>query len=842
MIDALGNRTDYVLDARGRRAAVMDADGHTTHFEYDVAGRRTATVFPDDTPGDDTDNPRVTTAYDPVGRKVAETDEVGQTMRYVYDAAGQLVEVIEPDPDTGQTPLPSESGGVRTTYGYDEQGNKTTQTDALGRITTWSYDQLGRPIARTLPLGQTEIYAYDAVGNPVSQTDFNGETTMYAYDVMNRQVSLQAPDRVVTTTYTVNGLRKSVMVAAGSDGLEPGTTTWTYGARDRTTRVDHPDGTWIEYTYDEAGNRTELITPNGTTGYSFDELNRISTVTAPGGGVTGYTYSPAGDRISVLHPNGTEQIDSFDARHRLTSRVNLAADGSILSEHHYALSDDNRQLSLSEDGGRQTTWTYDARDRLNQEHVTDPTRGDRTTSFIYDLVGNRLERTTICTLACGGELPAGTTTYTYDDNDRLTSETGPAGTTTYEYDDNGSLIEENAPSGLTTYGYNTARRLTQAQTPNDSLRFEYDSDGIRRARTQNGQTTNFLADTNRPYAQVIEEADSAGAIQASYVHAHDLLSQNRAGVERYFHADGLGSTRALSDATGSLSDQYGYSAYGESAYESGSTDNAYRYTGEQLEAGLEQYYLRARYYRPGSGRFSRMDEFLGLSEMPITLNKYVYANLNPVTTIDPSGNLGVASFGGLSSGLNIQGVLATAALGSAGIYTVIQTGRIINKRTGERGFGIWDAVAIPYFRVQAENEAEASDAARDEINRSPERHHTIPTYLCGANSQQLSKVRHDQHVLIHTEIAGIQLALKGAEEYATRAIGRRRSPEVLRIAQTEEGRASIANALNSVYSYGGWRAIGTPSIGVAFDSERSDYVSGRKTSLPFCTRVTSNGG
>lgn len=116
-----------------------------------------------------------------------------------------------------------------------------------------------------------------------------------------------------------------------------------------------------------------------------------------------------------------------------------------------------------------------------------------------------------------------------------------------------------------------------------------------------------MTDANREYAQVIEERDQTGTLQASYVHGHDLLSQNRAGAESHFHTDGLGSTRALSDGTGFLVDEYGYSAYGEAAYESGSTENSYRHTGEQLDAGLEQYYLRARYMDPSVGQFKVPD-------------------------------------------------------------------------------------------------------------------------------------------------------------------------------------------------------------------------------------------
>ena len=71
--------------------------------------------------------------------------------------------------------------------------------------------------------------------------------------------------------------------------------------------------------------------------------------------------------------------------------------------------------------------------------------------------------------------------------------------------------------------------------------------------------------------------------------------------------------------------------------QSGSTQNNYLFTGEQFDAALDQYYLRARYYDPGAGRFTQMDSYQGRMGEPGTLHKYVYGNLDPVNGVDPSG-------------------------------------------------------------------------------------------------------------------------------------------------------------------------------------------------------------
>ncbi|MBP0042422.1 MAG: hypothetical protein J7545_10670, partial [Roseofilum sp. SBFL] len=55
------------------------------------------------------------------------------------------------------------------------------------------------------------------------------------------------------------------------------------------------------------------------------------------------------------------------------------------------------------------------------------------------------------------------------------------------------------------------------------------------------------------------------------------------------------------------------------------------------DEGLGQYYLRQRYYDASTGRFTRRDTYEGRLNEPITLNKYLYANGNPVSYVDPSG-------------------------------------------------------------------------------------------------------------------------------------------------------------------------------------------------------------
>jgi RHS repeat-associated protein len=73
--------------------------------------------------------------------------------------------------------------------------------------------------------------------------------------------------------------------------------------------------------------------------------------------------------------------------------------------------------------------------------------------------------------------------------------------------------------------------------------------------------------------------------------------------------------------------------------QTGTIENSYLFAGEQFDSTLDQYYLRARFYDQSAGRFTRMDSWQGDTHSPITHNKYVYADANPVNNIDPSGHM-----------------------------------------------------------------------------------------------------------------------------------------------------------------------------------------------------------
>jgi RHS repeat-associated protein len=144
-------------------------------------------------------------------------------------------------------------------------------------------------------------------------------------------------------------------------------------------------------------------------------------------------------------------------------------------------------------------------------------------------------------------------------------------------------------------------------------------------------------DKNRDYAQVLEEYTPSKIIKASYIYGNDLISQLRNSQRSFYHVDGLGSTRALTDSNGLVSDRYAYEAFGEIIKQLGNTQNLYLFAGEQRDPNLGLDYLRARYLDVNSGRFYGRDPFKGILTLPDSLHPYIYTKNNPINLIDPSG-------------------------------------------------------------------------------------------------------------------------------------------------------------------------------------------------------------
>jgi RHS repeat-associated protein len=88
-------------------------------------------------------------------------------------------------------------------------------------------------------------------------------------------------------------------------------------------------------------------------------------------------------------------------------------------------------------------------------------------------------------------------------------------------------------------------------------------------------------------------------------------------------------------------------------------------TDEFSDPRARQYFLRARYYDPATGRFTQLDTYAGQMSDPFSLHKYLYAIANPVTDFDPSGHFSLTDML-VTAGLNstLAAIITNAAIGS----------------------------------------------------------------------------------------------------------------------------------------------------------------------------------
>ena len=108
------------------------------------------------------------------------------------------------------------------------------------------------------------------------------------------------------------------------------------------------------------------------------------------------------------------------------------------------------------------------------------------------------------------------------------------------------------------------------------------------------------------------------------------------GAAYYYHADGLGSIVAITDANMQVVQRYSYESFGRVKVSNRSFKNIYTYTGREWDGEIGLHYYRARYYDPMAGRFISKDP-IGFAGGDVNLYRYV--GNGPVVWIDPSGLL-----------------------------------------------------------------------------------------------------------------------------------------------------------------------------------------------------------
>jgi RHS repeat-associated protein len=168
-----------------------------------------------------------------------------------------------------------------------------------------------------------------------------------------------------------------------------------------------------------------------------------------------------------------------------------------------------------------------------------------------------------------------------------------------------------------------------ASTHRQTMRYRYDALDRRVQRYFAGtkENTKFIYD-----GQDVLVDDNSGTL-TKYINGDgidDKLRVQTGSDVKYFLADHLGSTNALTDSSGNITSSASYDSFGNVT---GNLSTRYQFTGREFDNFTGLHYYRARFYDANLGRF--------ISEDPIGLaggiNTYGYVGNNPLGGTDSTG-------------------------------------------------------------------------------------------------------------------------------------------------------------------------------------------------------------
>jgi len=604
--DPDGNTTTYVYDADGDLISTTDPLGHTSTATYDAIGRKLTSTSPNGGVTTDTYDAfgDVPTTTDPLGHKttniydadqnlVSTLDPVGNTTKYVFDADNELTKTTRP-------------GNKSTSSTYDADGNVVSTTDADGHVTTNTYDPLNRLASTTDPLGHVTTNTYDLAGNRITQTNPSGQITTSTYDADNELISQSYSDGVtpaVTYAYDADGHRTSM-----TDGT--GTTTYTYDSLGRLTASTNGAGQSTGYAYDAKGQLTSLTYPNGhSVTQAYDADGDLTSVTNWLGHTTTFTYDADGNLVTQAVPSTTPVVDTstFNSADQLTSIADVEGTAT-LQGFAYTLTADAQVATATPTGQASQAYSYDALNQLTK---------DANGSYTY---------------AADGSVTAllATKPMSYNVADQLVSSVTGTTTTDFAYDPQGNRVSASPSSGTaTSYTFDQVGDMTGLVHGTTSATYAYNGDGLRMSKTVKGTTTAFSWDLSLSTPLLL----SAGTSNYVYGPGGLPLEQITGTTVLYYHHDQLGSTTMLTNQAGATVATYTYDSYGKTLTTTGKAKNPLLFAGQYQDAESSLYYLRARYYDPGTGQFLSVDPLVAETGQP-----YSYATDDPVNSVDPTGD------------------------------------------------------------------------------------------------------------------------------------------------------------------------------------------------------------
>ncbi|HSX35956.1 MAG TPA: PA14 domain-containing protein [Patescibacteria group bacterium] len=538
-----------------------------------------------------------------------------------YPQAGMLRLKTEPDPDGAgsQTPITTESI-------YDDSGRVVaTRFNTESSWTCLTYDSRSRLTQKVIPANangsaRTVVYDYAVGGNPlVSSTNENGGGVELAttIDLLGRTTSYQDQNNsAATPTVTTYDNIGRLISRSGKMGLEE----FTYDNLNRLTGQKLDSIVLAVPTYDAFGRLQQVTYPRAS--LQKQVINRDTL-----GRVNGYDYTLG---------NGTTHE---------TDAVTLSQSGQVVS---------GTELTKAK------SYTYDKVGRL-----TNATLGTNTYGYSYATPSGATCNQSSANLNANKDsnrtsqtVNGATTTYCYDNADRLIASSDPGLTTPiYDTHGNSSSIGQSLNAKYLAFNYDSSDRTTQINQvfgTNYTSQYSYDPQDRLTTRTENKAGTlqwasyyGYTTSNDTPDY----EMDNTFTVRERYLHLPGgVLFTIRSSASSFSSISNVyslpnihGDIMATTKGSGAIQDTFTYEPFGKitsTALPDNTNGKAdYDSLGQyqkQTETNFtnQPQLMGARIYMSVMGRFTQVDPVQGGNA-----NNYAYPT-DPVNDEDISGMIG----------------------------------------------------------------------------------------------------------------------------------------------------------------------------------------------------------
>ena len=553
-------------------------------------------------------------------------------------------------------------------YGYDNFGNRTSATNALGAVTVSTYD-LAQRLAETAGAVYPVRYSYDTENRrtalSTTRDGINWDTTSWTFNPATgfRTVKTYADGTTVVYSYTPDGKPLRTTYASGR---------WhenAYNAKRELVSTTYSDGETCAFAYDEFSNEvtssndvSAIVSTRNNYGQATNETIAVGSETysldrsfdAYGRMIrndsSDYTLAPDGQLAAISNalasveylytadlldagymialPNGvsfTRSLTRDAYRRSLVTGIESSVGGNVIESFAYSYDALNRPTTRNAD-----IFGYNDRSEVTSANIS-----GFSNAYDYDEIGNLLlsAASVVTNLYTANNLNQYTSILrasvspwepSYDPDGNLLSDGGH--TFTYDAASRLKTVSTNGVLTLTNF-YDAKSRRVRKVTPEAITTFFYDDWNLieERIAYTNGTTSTIHYYWGKDLSGTLQGAGGVGGLLYITVDGTIFIPcyDNNCNITRYL------------DSSGATVAQYTYDAFGNTISQSGPLADLFRhrFSTKYFDAETGLYYYGYRFYHPLLMRWLNRDPL----EEEGGLNLYTICKNAPLFTLDLLG-------------------------------------------------------------------------------------------------------------------------------------------------------------------------------------------------------------